>query len=167
MRAMGTDEERDAARRLARQAGQLGVCGREPWRQALLWISRGRFGRHQAGAVIQTRLSTPWRDTPSWERGGWRTRAAYLDGDEAFAVDYRTCSRCRLGWVEWPYTSPEYQRCGLASAGLAAVRAENPGLSWSTMGGHERDSRAFWDAAGEGVPGAYRQRDLCEHVTPG
>ncbi|MGH3769688.1 MAG: hypothetical protein ACRDTX_31845, partial [Pseudonocardiaceae bacterium] len=66
------------------------------------------------------------------------------------------CHRCRLGWVEEPYTLPPYQRCG-----------ECPGLSWHTLGGHFRDSRAFWDAVGADVPGSYQQRPLCPHAQAG
>jgi hypothetical protein len=94
-------------------------------------------------------------------------RAANLGDDFAFAVDYRICRRCRLAWVEQPYTDPRYQRCGLGAAGLAALRVENPGLSWHTLGGHFRESRPFWAAVGTGVPGGYRQRPLCPHVDPG
>jgi hypothetical protein len=84
-----------------------------------------------------------------------------------FAVDYQICRRCRRGWVEQPYTVERYQRCGLASAGLAALRADHPGLSWHTLGGHRHASRPFWAAAGTGVPGGYQQRDVCAHVTTG
>ncbi|MEV6868426.1 hypothetical protein AB0M44_46535 [Streptosporangium subroseum] len=72
-------------------------------------------------------MGTPWQDTISGERTGWRIRAANLNEEFAFAVDYQIC-RCGLGWVEHPHTLPQYQRCGLAGAGLAALRAENPGL---------------------------------------
>ncbi|MEV7629803.1 hypothetical protein [Actinoplanes sp. NPDC089786] len=47
------------------------------------------------------RLDTPWQDTVSAERPGWRTRAANLragegvDRDEfIFEVDYTLCERC-------------------------------------------------------------------------
>lgn len=90
-----------------------------------------------------------------------------LDGEFAFGADYRICRRCRLGWVEQPYTLPQYQRCGLATAGLAALRAENPGMAWHTLGGHFASSRAFWNTVGADVPGGYQQRPLCPHVTPG
>jgi hypothetical protein len=53
------------------------------------------------------------------QRPGWRQRTAFLDGHEVFGVDYRVCRRCQLGWVEDPYTDPNYERCGLAAAGLA------------------------------------------------
>ncbi len=104
------------------------------------------------------RLSTPWQDTISPERTGWRQRAATLDGQYACAVDYRVCRTCRAGWVEQPYTSEEYQRCGLAAAGLTALRVEHrPDLA------HPRrslpGSRAFWAAAGADVPGHYQQRE--------
>lgn len=167
MRTMGTDEECDAVRRLVRQVDQVEMAGQQLWRRALLRISRGRFGRHRAGIVLETKLTAPWRDIPCWERSGWRTRQAYLDDKDVFSVDYRTCFRCHLGWVEWPFTFPQYQRCGLASAGLAALRDEHPGLSWHTLGGHERPSRPFWDAVGANVAGQYRQRELCPHVSAG
>ncbi|MBW0115665.1 hypothetical protein I4J48_10410 [Pseudonocardia sp. KRD-169] len=69
--------------------------------------------------------------------------------------------------MEQPYTTPEYQRCGLAAAGLAALRAEHPGFAWHTLGGHLADSRAFWAAVGAGVEGGYQQRYVCVHVSPG
>jgi hypothetical protein len=111
----------------------------------------------------------PWRDTVSTERLGWRTRAAHIDGEDepVTEVDYQVCSICGLGWVEQPYTLPPYQHRGVAAAGLAALRAEHPGLSWHTLGDHIDGSPAFWDAVGVSVPGGYRQRDVCEHVTAG
>ncbi|WP_326614426.1 hypothetical protein OIE62_00450 [Streptomyces scopuliridis] len=42
-------------------------------------------------------LDTPWQDTPSTVRLGWRERAANLSGESAFAVDYIVCDRCRRG----------------------------------------------------------------------
>jgi hypothetical protein len=98
---------------------------------------------------------------------GWRQRAANLQGEFASAVDYRICHRCRIGWVEQPYTLPQYQRCGLGIAGLAALRAEHPGLSWHTLGGHLTESRGFWAAVGLHVLGGYQQRSLCPHVDAG
>lgn len=159
--------DQTAAQKLACQAHEVGrVSGRE-WRRDLLqWASRGRFGR-QRGWVRVPKLDTPWQDTPSGERQGWRERAANLEGEFAFSVDYQVCPDCQLGWVEQPYTLPEYQRCGLASAGLAALRIEHPGLSWHTLGGHLRDSKRFWEAVGAEVPGGYQQRSLCAHITAG
>lgn len=134
-------------------------------REVLRRLSRGRYGRRKGWPHIPE-VNAPWQDTISAERDGWRTRAANLQGedDHAFAVDYRVCRRCRLAWVENPYTPEPLQRCGLASAGLAALRQEFPGHSWHTLGGHSRDSRAFWTAAGEGVPGGYQQHEVCPHV---
>ncbi len=149
---------------MAHQVGR--VSGRAPWREFLRWMSRGRLGRAQGWPVVP-RLATPWQDTISDERIGWRQRAANLGGEFAFAVDYEVCRRCRLGWVEQPYTMPEYQRCGLAAAGLAALRAEHPGLAWHTLGGHFAESRPFWVAVGVDVAGRYHQRNLCQHVSPG
>ena len=119
------------------------------------------------------RLPHPWQDTVTAERIGWRQRAANLadpanrEGEFVFAVDYRVCRRCALGWVEQPYTIPRYQRLGITSAGLAALRDEHPGVAWHTLGGHLGDARQFWSAVGEGVAGGYRQRGLCKHVRPG
>lgn len=162
-----TAADRAAARRLAGLADQVGrASGREPWRELVQWLSRGRLGR-RTGWPRVPHLPTPWQDTISAERAGWRQRAATLDGDFAFAVDYEICRRCRLGWVEQPHTLPRYQRCGLAAAGLAALRAEYPGLGWHTLGGHFQDSRPFWAKVGAGVPGGYQQRGVCPHVTRG
>lgn len=167
---MTTDQTPDdiaAAQHLASQAHKVRrASGREPWRELIRWLSRGRYGqRHGWPEVPQ--LNAPWQDTLSAERHGWRQRAANLHGEEAFAVDYEICRRCRLGWVEQPFTLPRYQRCGLASAGLAALRAEHPGLAGHTLGGHFDDSEPFWTAAGTGVPGGYQQRDVCLHITAG
>ena len=82
-------------------------------------------------------------------------------------MDYEVCPRCALGWVEQPYTEPRYQRRGLATAGLAALRAEHPGLHWHTLSEHMKDSRACWNTGGATVPGAYRQHEVCPHVSPG
>jgi hypothetical protein len=118
---------------------------------------------------VVPQLPTPWQDTVSGERIGWRQRAANISGvDEfVFAVDYMICQLCRLGWVEQPHTLPPYRRCGLAEAGLAALRIEHPGLRWHTLGGHFKDSRQFWAKVAASVPGGYEQRDVCPHVTPG
>jgi hypothetical protein len=160
-------EDALAARRLATQAHEVGrVSGRKPWLQAVQRISRGKLGRPTGWPVVP-RLGRPWQDTNSGERFGWRQRAANLDDEFVFAVDYQICRRCRLGWVEHPYTDPRYQRCGLARAGLAALRAEYSDLSWHTLGGHFPDSRAFWTTVGIGVTGGYQQRKLCAHVSPG
>lgn len=109
-----------------------------------------------------------WRDAWSQERAGWRERAAFLSGDELFGVDYETCRRCKLGWVEQPTTHHEkHRRCGLATAALAALRHEHPGLQWHTLGGHLTDSVPFWEAVGREVPGGYSRRTLCLHTHPG
>jgi hypothetical protein len=154
-----------AARHLAERVNEVGrASGREPWREVLLRISRGRLGARRGWPVVPL-LGTPWQDTISGERPGWRTRAANLDDHSfVFAVDYRVCGICRIGWVEQPYTNPRFQRCGLAGAGLVALRLEHPGLSWHTLGGHFRESRPFWAAVGAEVPGGYQQRRVCQHV---
>lgn len=139
----------------------------------------GRARRHSAttapgGPQAATRprpsvrdLGSPWQDTVASERTGWRTRAAWLHGEHVFAVDYRVCRRCRIGWVESPATFEPYRRCGLATAGLTALRADRPGLTWHTLGGHFPVSRPFWESVGSGVPGGYPQGALCPHVDRG
>ncbi len=134
-------------------------------RAVLRWATRGRFGRDVPSS--SPRLGVPWEDTDCVGRTGWRTRVAYVDDTEVpvFEVDYRVCRRCRLGWVRSPFTEPNYQRYGLATAALAALRQERPGVSWHTLGDHLRDAVPFWSAAGQGVLGGYRPRDLCPHIT--
>jgi hypothetical protein len=177
-----TPEQTAAVRQLVDQATtHIGRSGdSDPLRALLRRVSRGRLGRRRGWPQV-VRLDTPWQDTICVEREGWRTRSAHLPplsdaqrsgenpggddpGGEVFAVDYVTCRRCALGWVEQPHTIPAYQRRGLAAAGLAALRAEHPGLAWHTLGGHFRDSEPFWAAAGAGVPGGYQQRHLCPHL---
>jgi hypothetical protein len=82
----------------------------------------------------------------------------------AFVVEYIVCPHCRFGWVDRPYTVEEYQRHGLAAAGLRALRAEHPGVTWHAGSGHMNDAKAFWAAVGDGVAGGYLPRDLCRHV---
>lgn len=176
-----------AARRLAGQAvDQVGrTPDRKRWRAALRRPSRGRLGRPAPGWPVVPVLRTPWQDTISGERTGWRQRSAYLlpealdpsdypdTGDFedrvelVFTVDYRRCRRCRLGWVEYPWTAPRYERCGVAAAGLAALRHDHPDLAWHTLGGHYPSSQPFWAAVSAGVAGGYAQRPLCQHVTAG
>ncbi|MCX4626601.1 hypothetical protein [Streptomyces sp. NBC_01443] len=164
---MTSESNGQAARILAEQAQEIEwVTGREPWRDAVRWLTRGRLGR-RSGPVPEVELNTPWQDTLSPQRAGWRQRAANLDGEYAFSVDYQICPACRLAWVEDPYTLPDYQRCGLASAGLAALRLEHADVSWHTLGGHFTESKPFWAAVGNGVPGGYEQRPLCPHVSSG
>lgn len=185
-----------SARHLAQSAlTQLGrTPDRRGHRALLRHLTAGRFGREQPGWPLERELATPWQDTASGERRTWRCRAAYLSKDEhgprtddvevldgqprseksfksrpelVFSVDYQVCRRCRLGWVEYPWTAPRYRRCGLAAAGLAAVRQDHRSAAWHTLGGHSPDSRAFWATIGSDVPGGYVQRRLCPHVTAG
>jgi len=82
---------------------------------------------------------------------GWRCRSATLNGEFAFAVEYVICWSCGIAWVDKPYTREEYQRHGLASAALRALRSEYPGLEWHTASEHLGDSKPFWAAVGSGV----------------
>lgn len=90
-------EDRHVAQALAAQAASHveRFAGREPVRGALKRITRGRLGRRQ-GWPVTPRLGTPWQDTVSAERCGWRQRAAYLNGQEIFAVDYQVCAGVSL-----------------------------------------------------------------------
>jgi hypothetical protein len=94
---------------------------------------------------------------------GW----AGWGGEPVFAVDYRACRRCRIGWVERPRIWEPYRRCDLAGSGLLALRADHPSPIWHTLGGHFGEFRPFWRAVGRGVPGGYQQGLLCPHVTRG
>ncbi|MFE5517908.1 hypothetical protein ACFQ9Q_09285 [Streptomyces virginiae] len=163
---MTTEANKDAARLLAGQAHDVGRADlQEPARGLLQRLSRGLLGWREEPHHAE--LDTPWQDAPSPLRSGWRERAANLNGEDVFSVDYWVCSECRLAWVEEPYTTPEYQGCGLASAGLAALRDEFGNVSWHTLGGHLRDAKAFWIAVGSGVAGGYQKRELCPHVDLG
>ena len=162
--------EHDAAkvRKLIAQAGTVArASGQHPLRSLLIKMSRGRHGRRHGWPVVPD-LGTPWQDTISGERSGWRARSAWVNGiDFAFSVDYQICRRCHVAWVELPHTEPRYQRCGLATAGLEALRNENPGLSWHTLGGHFPYARGFWQSVGAEVQGGYVQREPCSHIAKG
>lgn len=159
-------EDRQAARELAALATtQVGWTSRDRLRRALIGVSRGRLGRRHDWPAIPV-LGTPWQDNPSVRGIRWRERAAYLNGQPAFSVDYQVCCRCRVGWVEEPGTEDGYERCGLAAAGLAALRAEHPGLAWHTAGNHMPGSEPFWKAVASGVSGGYARRDICPHRAP-
>jgi hypothetical protein len=102
---------------------------------------------------VVPRLDTPWQDTVSAERA------------PAGGCERRTCA---TAVTTQPYTLPaSLPRRGLAAAGLAALRAEYPGYAWHTLGGQIDGSPAFWDTVGADVPGGYRPRGVCAHVTAG
>lgn len=152
---------------LAGQADQVRrAIGGDWWIMLLRRLSHRRLGRRRDWPRIRD-LGSPWQDNIAVERTGWRSRAAWLDGDQVFTVDYRVCQRCRTGWVEGPSTDEPLRRCGLAAAGLGALRTEYPGLTWYTLGGHFVQSRPFWATVGRGVPGGYQQSPLCPHVEAG
>ena len=158
----------DEIRRLHAQARSEVIwrSGRTPVRSALYHLTRGRMDWRPRPMVgdLPT-LTSPWQDTVSGRYFGWRCRQANLRGDMVFVVEYIVCPVCKIGWVDKPYTVEEYQRRGLAAVGLSALRAEHPGLTWHTGSGHLTDSRSFWNSVGDGVPGGYRPRDLCLHVS--
>src|SRR4051812_2346444 len=104
------------------------VSGRTPLRSALYDLTRGRVDRRPRPTVGQLpHVNAPWRDTVSGRYHGWRCRQVNLRGGFAFAVEYVICPYCNIGWVDKPYTLEQYQRRGLAAAGLAALRNEHPG----------------------------------------
>jgi hypothetical protein len=60
-----TDDDREAARRLAAQAHTVSrASGREPWRDILRWLSRGRYGRRHVWPRVP-QLGTPWHSLRS------------------------------------------------------------------------------------------------------
>jgi hypothetical protein len=156
---------RRAARKIADDAYRhsLHTRGPGPARSALRRLSRGGL-RPLVEWTTAPDVTPPWRDTRFGERPGWRKRSATIGDQEAFAVDYMCCQRCLCGWVESPYTPDEFRRCGLASAALKALRADYPGQSWHTLGGHFRSSEPFWTVVGADVSGGYTQQPLCRHV---
>ena len=160
------DHQDDDLETLKEQASQVvTVSGRTPLRSALYHLTRGRIDRRPRPTVGELpTVSAPWQDTVSGRYFGWRCRQANLNGDLVFVVEYVVCPYCNIGWVDKPYTVEEYQRRGLAAAGFATLRNEHPGAAWYTGSGHLGDSRPFWSAVGEGVEGAYRPREMCEHV---
>lgn len=163
---MNADLERDL-RRLREQAlTDVGRwSSRAPIRSALFHLTRGRIDRRPRYNVTQLpQLTAPWQDTDSGRYFGWRCRQANLYGELAFVVEYIVCPYCRIGWADRPYTVEEYQRKGLAAAGLEALRAEHPAVAWHAGSGHINGAKAFWAAAGDGVPGGYLPRDFCRHV---
>lgn len=130
------------------------------------WTDGIRSERDQE-RIVEAGAGTRWEDSASYERPGWTARSAYVAGfdEPVFEVDVQVCHACEIGWVEQPYTPPQFQRRGLATAGLASLRRDHPGArSWHTLGGHLSDSRRLWAVAGADVPGGYLPRDLCPHV---
>lgn len=161
--------EREAAiRSLAQRADDVHWVRKRPgkstWRERLRrWVNPEVYRPDEDAAPPK-----PWVDRPAgaYEREGWRIRTAYFEPDVAFEVEYVVCEVCDIGWVESPYTSEGYERCGLASAALRSLRRTYPGLRWHTGGGHFRASEPFWASVSVGVPGGYTQRERCEHVEP-
>lgn len=164
-RDMSVERPQRAALRLAKQAQEVQyINGEATWHDLVRWARHGQLTWHPGWLTFLPALRTPWQDTGSAEQDGWRRRAATLNDELVFTVDYLVCRLCSVGWVEQPHTVPRFRHCGLARAGLAALRSDNPGLAWHTMGEHISDSQEFWNSVGEGVPGGYRQRPLCAHL---
>ena len=85
---MASDEDRRAARVLAGLAitEVARALGEETARSPLRWLTGGRWPR-QRDWLDDPGPDTPWRDTRSVNRPGWRERAAYLHGEGVLAVD--------------------------------------------------------------------------------
>jgi hypothetical protein len=118
---MDNDQQRrEAAVRLTARTGDVAYAADpDRWRRVLLRFTRGRCFRERWFRAPVAR-DAPWQDVPSFERAGWRERSALLDGDQVSSVEYVVCRRCRLGWVEAPYTHAGLRRVGLAAAALGA-----------------------------------------------
>ena len=163
---MNVDLERDL--RLLRDQAATHVVrwpSREPLWTAVYNLTRGRIDRRPRYTTGQLpTVNSPWQDTDSGRYFGWRRRRANLYGGQAFVVEYVVCPHCRIGWVDKPYTVERYQRSGLATAALQALRAEYPAVAWHTGSGHTHASKAFWATVGVNVSGNYLPRKLCRHV---
>jgi hypothetical protein len=162
---VASEEDLKAARTLAAvaQVGVIRIRGGNPEARSVLERLKSRLWDLLEKGLEIEQPTAGWLDAWSRNRPSWRVRAAHLHGDEIFGVDYNTCRRCRLGWVEEPAAPEPYRRCGLARAALAALRSENPGLQWHTLGGHLSDAVPFWEAAAVGVPGGYTKHSICPH----
>jgi hypothetical protein len=162
----GSEDDRRAAQTLAALATTyVRWVSRDRLRRTAIRATRGRLGRRSNWPDAPA-LDAGWQDNTASRGMGWRERAAYFNGQPAFEVDYQICRRCRVGWVEEPWTKDRYRRSGLAAAGLAALRTEHPGFSWYTAGDHLSDSEPFWLAVAPGVPGGYQRREICAHRSP-
>jgi hypothetical protein len=78
-------------------------------------------------------------------------------------LDYRICRRCKLGWIESPYTPPRYQRCGLASAAWPRCDVSIlccRGTPWAATSAHHARSELGWAPVQDG----YQQRPMCPRV---
>jgi hypothetical protein len=162
---VASEEDLKAARTLAvvAQDGVVRIRGGDPGARSVPERLKSRVWDVLDNLLKCRQPTVGWLDAWSDNRPSWRVRAAYLHDDEIFGVDYNTCHRCRLAWVEEPATPEPYRRCGLANAALAALRTENPGLQWHTLGGHLSDAVPFWEAAAAGVPGGYTKHPICPH----
>lgn len=159
------DDQRTAQTLAALATTYVRWVSRDRLRRVAIWATRGRLGRRSNWVDVPA-LDAGWQDNPADRGMGWRERAAYFNGRPVFGVDYQVCRRCRVGWVEEPWTDDRYTRSGLAAAGLAALRTEHPGFSWYTAGGHMPDSEPFWRAVAADIPGGYQHHEICVHRSP-
>ena len=116
-----------AARHLAKQAGMVSqVSGRGSWRAVLRRIADAVLDRPP-----RSQAASGWWDTASQERPGWRERAAHLDADIVFSIDYRSCRRCGLGLGRAALHRPALPalRTGQSGARGPARRTSRPELA--------------------------------------
>jgi hypothetical protein len=57
-----------------------------------------RASRSAARLADDPIVGTPWQDNASLRGMRWRARAAYLNGQPVFGVDYQIRRYCRAGW---------------------------------------------------------------------
>src|SRR5579859_3941351 len=103
------EDDRQSARELAAQAANVRWASRDRLRRAVIRASGGRFGRRRGWLVVPV-PGRGWQDNPSDRGMRWRERAAYLNSQRVFGVDYQVCRRCQVGWVEDPWTEESYTR---------------------------------------------------------
>ena len=162
---MASEEDLKSARMLAEVAdvGVVRIRGGNPGARSAAERAKSRLW----GALEQrVRIDQPtagWLDAWSRNRPSWRVRAARLHDDEIFGIDYNTCRRRGLAWVEEPATPEAYRRCRLAKAALAALRGEHLSMHWHTLGGHLSEAIPFWEVVAAGVPGGYAKHPICRH----
>jgi len=166
---VASEEDLKSACMLAEVAsvGVVRIRGENPEAQSITERAKSRLW-----GLVEQRLgieqpTAGWLAAWSRNRPGWRVRAARLHDDEIFGVDYNTCRRCGLAWVEEPATSEAYRRCGLAKAALAALRGEHSGMHWHTLGGHLSEAIPFWEVVAVGIPGGYAKHPICRHRRTG
>jgi hypothetical protein len=70
-----------------------------------------------------------------------------MDGHDVGRLVFQVCHVCRTGYVANVSVDEPYQDRGIASRGLAALRAATPDYRWATSS-QRRDARTFWQLTG-------------------